>query len=167
MKRGFTLIEIMVVIVVLGILAAVALPKLFGQIAKAKASEIPVAAGAYMKLQDAHLTQKPEVGTWKSIGFIAPGGGTTSYFQYSDCLSGDIDLESLDNAIGLRIASLTGLNDCPAGSLWAVSMSPGNGNSVNYQQIFNSTNCQSLTVTWSMGDIAECSATSTNDNSKP
>ena len=152
MKRGFTLIEIMVVIVVLGILAAVGLPKLFGQIAKAKASEIPVAAGAYMKLQD---------------GFIAPGGGTTSYFQYSDCLSGDIDLESLDNAIGLRIASLTGLNDCPAGSLWAVSMSPSNGNSVNYQQIFNSTNCQSLTVTWSMGDIAECSATSTNDNSKP
>lgn len=35
MKRAFTLIEVMVVIVILGILAAVGVPKLFGTIAKA------------------------------------------------------------------------------------------------------------------------------------
>lgn len=36
MKKGFTLVEIMVVIVIMGILAAVGVPKLFGQIENAR-----------------------------------------------------------------------------------------------------------------------------------
>lgn len=83
MKKGFTLIEIMVVIVILGILAAVGVPKLFGSIAKAKAAEIPVAAGEYMHLQDAFLGEKPGPGNWKDIGYVAPGNGTTSNFCYN------------------------------------------------------------------------------------
>ena len=71
-KNGFTLIEIMVVIVIMGILAAVGVPKLFGAIAKAKASEIHTAVGTYIHAQDAYLHGNNAIGSWKEIGFSAP-----------------------------------------------------------------------------------------------
>ncbi|MBQ3840852.1 MAG: type II secretion system protein, partial [Fibrobacter sp.] len=73
-KQGFTLIELMVVIVIMGILAAVAVPKLFGMIAKSKASEVGPAAGTYVKLQDAYFSEKNKFGGWELIGYVAPGG---------------------------------------------------------------------------------------------
>ena len=63
----------MVVIVIMGILAAVAVPKLFGMIAKSKASEVPTAAGTWINLQDAFVAENNVVGDWGQIGYTAPG----------------------------------------------------------------------------------------------
>jgi type II secretory pathway pseudopilin PulG len=46
-----------VVIVIIGILAAIAIPKLFGMTAKAKASEVGPAAGTWSKLQQAYVVE--------------------------------------------------------------------------------------------------------------
>jgi prepilin-type N-terminal cleavage/methylation domain-containing protein len=46
MRKGFTLIEIIIVIVILGVLATLALPKLSGQIAAADAAEAMMSFGS-------------------------------------------------------------------------------------------------------------------------
>ena len=77
-KQGFTLIELMVVIVIMGILAAVAVPKLFGMIAKSKASEVPTAAGTWINLTEAYASENYAAGDWGQIGYTAPGKKSTS-----------------------------------------------------------------------------------------
>jgi len=134
-KQGFTLIELMVVIVIMGILAAVAVPKLFGMIAKSKASEVGPAAGTYVKLQQAFISETgSDYGNFKIIGYSAPGdkvsGGDkfdskTTNFTYTD--EGDYS-EANTAALGNKTATWTAknnvkLNDCAAStSSWTVSI---------------------------------------------
>ena len=125
-KKGFTLIELMVVIVIIGVLAAIAIPKLFGMTAKAKASEVGPAVGTWSKLQQAFLMEKESFGSWQAISYKAPGQvgvqgpSTTPNFQYNG-----------NNAIGNATAtltnpnwtaiSLTKLGDCTSTSEWRAS----------------------------------------------
>jgi len=77
------------VIVIMGILAAVAVPKLFGMIAKSKASEVPTAAGTYINMQDAYAVEALKVGSWAAIGYTGPGsnsasGSSSNVFLYTE-----------------------------------------------------------------------------------
>ena len=123
-KQGFTLIELMVVIVIMGILAAVAVPKLFGMIAKSKASEVPTAAGTWINLQDAYVTEKNEVGDWNSVGYTGPGNRvntskyTTTNFEYYEESAGD-----------WKAKNVVVLNECKANSVawgWTATANTNN-----------------------------------------
>jgi type II secretory pathway pseudopilin PulG len=83
----------MVVIVIIGILAAIAIPKLFGMTAKAKAQEVGPSAGTWVKLHQAYMTEYGKNGVWDSIGYTPPGQvsgnsptkkGESTYFTYSE-----------------------------------------------------------------------------------
>lgn len=115
-KQGFSLIELMVVIVIMGILAAVAVPKLFGMIDKAKVSEVGLAAGTYIKLQEAYVHEHRKGGNWQDIGYISPAGNasgkqSTSIFEY------DAD----QTTYNWSAKSLAPLNNCPQAKIWFIN----------------------------------------------
>ena len=148
-KQGFTLIELMVVIVIMGILAAVAVPKLFGMIAKSKASEIPTAAGAYINMQDAFALEKGALGNWVEIGYSAPGSKTNA----SSFASTNFNYTSGDDDFGWVASNINKLNDCAASSTWSLGpsyvASGNNEGSVSYTATSSSADCMGLTPAFS------------------
>ena len=129
-KQGFTLIKLMVVIVIMGILAAVAVPKLFGMIAKSKASEVGPAAGEYVKLQDAFVAEKGiRVGNWKEIGYLMKNSSNFYYCDKSSCAASDnSDGYASKGTINDNVyettwsaTSLATLNDCAASKSWSLA----------------------------------------------
>ena len=118
-KQGFTLIEFMVVIVIMGILAAVAVPKLFGMIAKSKASEVPTAAGTWVNLQDAYVTEKDDVGDWNQIGYTGPGQRSNSGLYKS------ANFEYSGETGNWKAKNRVKLNECKAESeAWVLTATP-------------------------------------------
>ena len=158
MKKGFTLIEIMIVIVIMGVLAAIAVPKLFGQMAKAKASEVISAAGTYVNLQEAYQHEKTIIGSWNNIGYSAPGAnGVSAEFQYSGCIKSDIQFAGEKiSVIGWKATNRNNLNLCSGNSgTWAVQVSAVAEHNLNYTNIVNSANCATLTTNWAITSISD------------
>jgi prepilin-type N-terminal cleavage/methylation domain-containing protein len=87
-QNGFTLTELMVVIVIVGILSAVALPQIFGVTAKAKATELVITFSAFKKVTQAHVELFGEVPTSiESAGMELTNG---SFFDFSQNLEGEL-----------------------------------------------------------------------------
>lgn len=136
-KKGFSLIELMVTVVIMGILAAVAVPKLFGFIAKAKASEVYSAAGTYIALQDAYNSENQSyLGSWSQIGYSMPS--TNSFTYYEQSTEGGVRAKtttSVDEGMSAawKAVSKIALNDCPTGGIWLIDIKKTASYNLDYQ----------------------------------
>lgn len=142
-KQGFTLIELMVVIVIMGILAAVAVPKLFGMIAKSKASEVPTAAGTWINLEEAYVAENAALGDWAKIGYEAPGTKTdaanysNTNFAYTEVSAGK-----------WQATANVPLNDCPKSTgVWKLTAT-GTEKGITIADDGTTSTCKDLTQSW-------------------
>ena len=110
-QKGFTLIELMVVVVILGILAGIAVPKMFGLSDKSKVSEAPQVLKTYETLQQAYIAEKSQIGTMTSITFVKPEG--SQYFTYSE------ENVAADSKQGVaKATSKVKIGDCQKDAIW-------------------------------------------------
>ena len=117
-KQGFSLIELMVAVVISGILAAVAVPKLFGFIDKAKASEISLAAGTYTKLLETYVSEHGKGGSWHDIGYKSPAGNSRGIAGSTNFL-----YDATEGIYNWAAESTVNLNDCTTGNKWFINYS--------------------------------------------
>ncbi|HEX9191677.1 MAG TPA: prepilin-type N-terminal cleavage/methylation domain-containing protein [Candidatus Deferrimicrobiaceae bacterium] len=81
-KKGFTLIELMIVVAIIGILAAIAIPNFLRFQAKSRQSEAKTNLGGIFTAQTAYLGEHNRYGTFTEIAW-APIGTSQRYTYYS------------------------------------------------------------------------------------
>ena len=117
-KLGFTLIEIIVVLIIVGVLAAIALPSLFANITKSKAAEALASMGA-MKSNLEACGQKNTPATWANCKLSSSMLGAQGAWFYDmgedDCK--DTTMKSDGSGTGTSIG-------------WCVRASMGSAKSV-------------------------------------
>jgi len=83
-QKGFTLIELMIVVAIIGILAAIAIPNFMSYQCKARQSEAKSALGDIRTMEEAYYAEHNTYGTLDSIGWSINETNAEYSYQIDD-----------------------------------------------------------------------------------
>ena len=114
-RKGFTLIELMIVVAIIGILAAIAIPNFLKFQSKAKQSEAKNNLSAIFTSETSYFGEKNTYGTtFADISWASEGTTMYEYFLASDQTTGSITGETMPTGVG---ASATGFTAGASGNI--------------------------------------------------
>ncbi len=94
-QEGFTLIELMIVVAIIGILAAIAIPNFLRYQAKSRQSEAKTNLGAIFVAETAYFSEVNRYGSFSEVGYAL--AGTTNRYTYRSPATGGAAASSQAN----------------------------------------------------------------------
>lgn len=124
-RKGFTLVELMVVVLIVGVLAAVAIPLLTGRISQARWSEACAGAGTIRTAVRTYFAENPTAaqalsGKMNVAATQNALGITTTDLTGTYFVPGDYNIDSV-SATGMAAITVTGSNAAVSGTSYTMS----------------------------------------------